>query len=105
MGADAEHHAACLPLYLLQQYGKGRNEPKDTTVFDGTFRYRSNAEYLYALGIGGCGQRAEPDGRIGECNIGIGEDMRRSAGVAENDSSNLNKKMVCALFRQGVFSL
>ena len=33
--SDAEHNASCLLPYLLQQYGKGRDESKDTPVSDG----------------------------------------------------------------------
>ena len=34
-GADAEHHATCLPPYLLQQHGKIGHEPQDAPIPDG----------------------------------------------------------------------
>ena len=35
LGADAEHHALCMPPHLLQQHGKIGNESKDAPVPDG----------------------------------------------------------------------
>ena len=34
-GADAEHHAPCLPPYLLQQHGEVGHEPQDAPIPDG----------------------------------------------------------------------
>ena len=40
--------STCMPTHLLQQHGKVRHESKGTSISDGTFGYRRNAEYLYA---------------------------------------------------------
>lgn len=43
--------STCMQTYLLQQYGKVRNEPESITVSYGTCRYKCDDEYIYAFGI------------------------------------------------------
>ena len=50
-GADAKHHASCMPTHLLQQYGKTGNESQDITVSYGAFGYISHDECVHAYRI------------------------------------------------------
>ena len=52
--SDAEHNASCLPPYLLQQYGEGRDESKDAPVSDGAQRHQRDTEHLHPSRSGGC---------------------------------------------------
>ena len=46
--ADAKHHSSCMSTYLLFQYGEIGNEPQDTAVPHGTFRYFGHNECVHA---------------------------------------------------------